>query len=269
MGAATALARRGMARPHLSTRAIILWSVLTTVFWRAASQVVPQMETQGSLDALGINDHVRSREASLCGAKCADIWLDPTGLPKVMTSTVSAAGTVRPTASVNATEECFPLINATCFDCRTVPPPPATFATGAVCTHAYFRTDPQPISGHFSFCSGFAAASAAEMSHIAWRRFIGWRSLTCHPPSADANDGSEYDALRKGRGLPDADRKRYYRAGTSGWRHGVEAQLEQEVEPRSVTTWIDRGGELEAEGGRGNDNSPPPPSPSPPWWVQN
>ena len=209
----------GVRAPHRHRR---MWAVLGLLCCGAARcgaiQVVPQTKTQEALDQLGVNTDVENLKSALCGPKCKDVWLDPTGKPKV-------------NGDVEDTAECFALINQTCWDCRKEPPPPATFPE-AVCTHAYFYTDPQPVSGHFLFCSGHSAASAATMSMTAWRRFIGWRSLTCHPPGVNANDGSEYDAIFAARGEPDAQNLRYYAAGTSGWQEGMEKQMRAQLKAR-------------------------------------
>lgn len=164
-----------------------------------------------ALDSLGEQPRVQELRSLLCGADCSAVWLDPTGVPSV-------AGAV---VDVRA---CFAIINRTCWDCHKDPPPPAAFPE-AVCTHAYFATDPQPVSGQFAFCSGHAAATAEQMSVMAWKRFIGWRSRTCHPAAARMNDGSEWVAVKRGQSLRDAQRLHYYAAGSSGWSGGIEAEL--------------------------------------------
>lgn len=165
---------------------------------------------------------VRNLTSALCGSTCADVWLDPSGAPQIM-------------GAIENARACFALINQTCWDCTKQPPPPASFPE-AVCVHNLFRTDSQPISGAFIFCSGHSAASAEGMSHVAWRRFIGWRSDTCaddcsQPMAcprrrAGNGDGSEYDALVAARPQTDAQTfHRFYKAETTGWTAGMEAQL--------------------------------------------
>ena len=67
-------------------------------------------------------------------------------------------------APINTT--CHALINLTCWDCRRDQP------ANAICTHGYFLSEPQPISGRFSFCSGHEVVNAQDMSRVAWMRLM-------------------------------------------------------------------------------------------------
>ena len=110
---------------------------------------------------------------------------------------------------------CFFLINSTCWDCRR------DAESGPECRHNYFGLYPQHLSGHFSFCSGHAAASAEEMSYVAWMRLIDWRSDNCD----GAFERTAWAWLnRDERKRSDAHWLRYYEKATSrwGWQQGIE-----------------------------------------------
>ena len=85
-----------------------------------------------------VND-VQLVKSSLCESACASVWFDD--YPPGATTFVRGR-------SANATDDCFRLINATCSDCKV--------DASGVCSHLLFYREPQPISGSFPFCSGYA-----------------------------------------------------------------------------------------------------------------
>ena len=164
---------------------------------------------------------ISSYSSQLCSA-CEHVWLQP--------------GSSGPPSVGGA---CFELITQTCSDC---------LLDNGICTHNYFSTHPQPVSGHFSFCSGHTATVVQDMSTIAWMRLMyeyrsllrlshnrvshdehptpddpyrNWRKETCR----DIYSVRLGDSRSAWSSSNEAERQRldaswtipYYKAGTSNW----------------------------------------------------
>ena len=142
-------------------------------------------------------DHLTS---ALCDA-CEHVWFDAKWQHQVGRE---------PEASSPSLNACFTQINASCWDCTH-----GSSATAEeICTHGFWHLQPQPISGHFSFCSGHGAVSVEDMSYTAWMRLISWRSQKC----SGAFRETAWAQLGESRARPDAQWLPYYKAGTSGWQ---------------------------------------------------
>lgn len=147
-------------------------------------------------------------KAALCNsAACQSIWLE--GFP--MQSTPKGIQTSAADDMVN----CFLLINATCADCAK------EHGAEDVCPHVFFHQQPQPISGHFAFCSGQVLRESRAMSTISWLRFISWRNYNCRG-SLERSAWREGVPLPEGRWLPYYEQPRETDgAGPLGWTQSI------------------------------------------------
>ena len=180
------------------TRAEEVYTV--TADGQAVENVTVSEDVQRGIDANFTNQtiDIYKLQDALCNV-CADTWLDSLW--------VNHKPVLRKPEA-----DCFALILIACSDCKKDGWPGEGFPK-AKCSHNYYTTEPQPISGHFGFCSGHAAATWDTMSYVAWMRLISWRDETCMDPKPSAYlELTEELAERE-----DAFWLNFYEAGHSGW----------------------------------------------------